>query len=83
MSKKDQLREARELLERVETALPVLITTLRQAAKIVNAEHDMGAHVARDMLNDVRRFLRPKETGATVVMGVHPHVPEPPKLAAK
>jgi hypothetical protein len=73
----DELQRARELLERVAKALPVLETTLRKAAEIVKADHDMGAHVARDMFEDVRQFLKPKEEGSMVVSGVHPHAPWP------
>src|SRR5688572_17407988 len=80
MSKADELQQARELLERVATALPVLETMLKKASEIVRGDGDMGASVARDMLEDVRRFLKPKESGEVVVSGVHPHVPEPDSL---
>lgn len=78
MSEIDELKRAKELLELVAKALPVLETCLKKAAEIVRADHDMGAHVARDMLAEVREFLKPKDTGRMVVSGVHPHAPEPP-----
>lgn len=69
--------EARELLERVATALPVLEAMLKKAAELTRANHDMGARRARDMFAEVREFLRPKEVGRMVVSGVHPDAPHP------